>query len=342
MERRPGWRRLNGVDLLRRLSAVAAATSVLIISACSHPTAPTPRAPVDPLTVRSSGDARAAVQGGRFTRTLLADGATLRVDPPSAGRPELTEEQALSLARSAHGFSSTVLTGNAVADVVVGYGLASVALPSTSPEVPGFHNRPAWVVLESGPLLHCASVTQDESGGLPAPFDVLLLAADGSGEAAWYTTRGSTCLGRPTGPTLMSAVQETSVGWTVVEHSGGNLVLRAPVPRCTKATESGFGPGPAPEIGSTFYSTPGPTPNFGSEVYTLALYAYVVMAPDRCRSAARTVTKSFSLPQIGGATLPTSAMQPAPTGPSLAVHTDDGTLPAAYTYYDGLTHTLRP
>jgi len=188
--------------------------------------------------------------------------------------------------------------------------------------------------------------TEDESEGVPPPFDVLLLAADGSGEGSWYTTRGSVCLERPTGPTLMSAVQQTSLAWTLIERSGSNLVLRASVPRCTKDIESGLGPGPTPGVGSLVSSIPGPTPNFGSEVYTLALYAYVVMAPDRCGPAGRTVKAPVSLPVIGGVTLPASALRPAPTGPARTIHTpldtDDGTLPPAYSYYDGLTHTLRP
>jgi hypothetical protein len=260
------------------------------------------------IAVRSAEDARAAVHDARVVRPLSFDGDALRIDV-ARGRPAMTEASAIARFRA--GF------GGLVTAVTVAYGSATLRTPVKSTGMvvrprtaPVFRSRPVWAIVwslgEHGCTLEAGS---DEPG--PEPFDVELLADDGSGEGVDVQTRGSLCGAPAIGPRATVAGYELSVPWRPGPASAVPAVLNiGAVPACGVYE------------GRTVYGK--------STAPVVRVQAYVLLAPPPCTRPAPPAV----IPRPGDAD---TRLQHAPTGPVIGRETDRGRL----VYFDGQTHTLR-
>ena len=260
---------------MRRAAALAAVLLASVTACGSSNTSPGHAAPPSsppsitdsgpPLSVSTSGDARAAVKDGRLTRTLLIDGGRLRLDPTS-DTPRLSEDRAVRLWATGvtpGGITDTEQAVVVLARVTMQVPVSVDGLALRPAAMPAFNGRAAWVMLWQNGAHGCPMITSRGPGGLePQPIEII--AADGSGDGVSYQTRGSFCAAPISGPSATPAVYAKSLPWTVKSSTPTSVTIAYTVPACGLLT------GVAGPNGSS---------------YTVWVGATVMMGAGRCPGA---------------------------------------------------------
>jgi len=282
-------------------------------------------APLAPATVAVHGadDVRAALAGGRVTRTLVFDGGQLELQAPGATRPDPDEARAIALVRSNTSVGSASLVGLAL----VGLARASLTSgvtfpPAVTASPPHVANRLVWMILTTGGPHSCTPMTGPATPQ-PEPLHLDLVAADGSGLGITYTTAGSFC-GRLQPAAAAPLIYHLSLPWRIVSSDARTITVAADLPPCALAQ------------GGTSSA------NLKKGTSTLGIDAAVFMTPDGCHvdgpgsgsgsGSGRSATESISRTGTG---LPS----PDPTGLNLAGMITYPSL-KDFTYDDGATHTI--
>ena len=292
--RRRGWLAGGAAGLVLVVLAVTA-----VVAGGRGPSGPA--GPAGPTTGRTSSgiaaELAAAVRDARFVAPVSFDGGALTIEPADSG-PHVTEQDALNLFRTTGGGGTTL-----IADVVVGYGTATLS-PELDGDVYGWvRNTPVWVVVFSpGPSL-CPMMTGSASSA-PEGRHVFILDRNGTW-AVDYRERGAFCDGPVTGPTVTVARQSSSIPWTAVSRVGTRLTVRYDSWGC------------APLAGSQ--ATGGPA---GQQVQLTASGPFMAMS---CPAPMAQTTQV----QLAS---PTAAVAHAPTGP-IRSYTTDGR--GGFQVYDG-------
>lgn len=193
-----------------------------------------------PVQAVSSSNLRPIVRDAELTRAASFDGGKLLLEPPADATLELSEAEAVALARS------RFLPGSesVVRNVVVTRARATLNTPVDSTDQVIRPTQPVemvgtevWVIAyENHAPRSCRRMGSQPVviGGEPA--QVFLVAADGSGIGVMYEGAGVVC-GRAMEPNARPAIYSLAVDFTFELIGAGRARLTAALPQC--ATLSG-------------------------------------------------------------------------------------------------------
>lgn len=257
----PHRSRLEGRPSLTVLSALV--TLGLVVGACGqmpNGTRVSTKATTQAPTTDSSAlpPAGADVSAHRFVRWSVLDRGALVVAPPPP-----TAKPAIGFGRARALFRADQAVAGVHQQAFLGFGLVSVASSLTAKRYPALERTPAWIGIAWGGVTSCpalaapalpapssppshgstasstpsgAGAPAGKSGSAPTPgYTAVIILARGRTVLA-YQSRGGSCGGPVTGPTLTAAPETVSVPWRLVSISGDTVTYRYQVPACATGT----------------------------------------------------------------------------------------------------------
>ena len=180
------------------------------------------------------------IKDARLIQSVSFDGGSLTLDPAPTP-PQITEQHALTLWEAAEGEGN----GSPTSDAVVFLANATSTLPisrqvltSKDASAPAFTHRPAWIFMWDFTPVSCIGLPGNTQPARP-PISMELIAADGTGEGIFYTTRGAVCPGPEGGPVATIAEYWVSLAWKVAQVNGRIATIRIPLSHCGREGSSG-------------------------------------------------------------------------------------------------------